>query len=330
VNVHDEEEARLGRLFNILMVISTGTVVALTAVFLSMRPLGLLNMTEICVAAAFPLAFIPFSLFCLLQSRRGRVLRMITVYSWVNLAAIAIAAWLFDGIYSPAWLLFIWTITVAGTLLAPAYALWMTAGVVAYFAALLLATRWGLYSPPLTLGVAGREFVQMAALLIMLIASVGLLTYLNMRSLREALENLRQEIAGRERTEESLRQSEEQFRSIFEHVDDVICTVDADGKFATASPSAERMLGWKPGDWIGRPFAFIVHPDDLPRMEDLFRQAQAGRSLPAFQVRVLTKAGGYLEAEVVATPIRRGDDVIIHAVCVTSPSGSGWKRKIAN
>ena len=49
-------------------------------------------------------------------------------------------------------------------------------------------------------------------------------------------------------------------------------------------------------------------------MEELFRQAQAGKSLPAFQVRVLTKAGGYLEAEVVATPIRRGDAIVIHAV----------------
>ncbi|BBI98886.1 hypothetical protein FGKAn22_05790 [Ferrigenium kumadai] len=309
----NEEEARLGRLFNTLMVISTGIVVALSAVFLLMQPLGLLSARVSWTAAAFPLAFVPLSIFCLVQARRGHVRPMVLIYSWVNLIAIGVAAWLFDGVYSPAWPLFIWTITVAGVLLAPEYALWMTGGVVSYFMLLLLATQWGVYTPVLTFG-GGREFVHMSFLLIMLVSTVGLLTYLNMRSLRDALERLHKEIAGRKRTEEYLRQSEAQFRSIFENVDDIIYTLEADGTFSSISPSCERMLGWRPDEWMGRPFPLVVHPDDLPFMQELFMKAQAGEPLPVFQVRIQTKAGGYLEAEIAANPIRRGDSLVILGV----------------
>ncbi len=310
----DEETLRLGRLFNTLMVISTGIVVALSLVFLVMQPLGLLSAKVSWIAAAFPLAFIPLSLLCLIQSRRGHVQPMVLLYVWVNLIAIGVAAWLFDGVFSPAWPLFIWTITVAAVLLAPAYALWMTGGVMLYFLLLLMMSRSGLYAPILTFGDAGREFIHMSALLIMLVSAVGLLTYLNMRSLREALAKLQEEIAGRKRTEEHLRQSEERFRGIFEHVDDIIFTVEADGTFSSVSPSIERMLGSKPEEWIGRSFRGLVHPDDQPRMQELFLQAQAGRPLPVFQVRILTTAGDYLESEVVANPIHRGDTLTLIAV----------------
>ena len=104
-------------------------------------------------------------------------------------------------------------------------------------------------------------------------------------------------------TENALLESEEQYRSIFEHVDDIIYTVEPDGTFSSISPSIERLLGWHPEEWIGRHFSLIAHPDDLPYMQELFVKAQAGEALPVFQVRILMKTGGYLESEVVANPV---------------------------
>ncbi|MDD5332843.1 MAG: PAS domain S-box protein [Rhodoferax sp.] len=314
VQARDEEEARLGRLFNTMMVISLGIVVSLSIDFLLLQPLGLVGASLSWTAAAFPLAFIPLSVFCLVQARRGHIRSMILLYVWVNLLAIGAAVWLFEGVYSPAWVLFIWTVTVAGILLTPASSLWITGGVLAYFVLLWCLTKAHFYTPPLTFGLAGREFVNMSVLLIMLVSTVGLLTYLNMRSLRQALGNLRTEIAGRKRTEESLRQSEERFRGIFEHVNDIIYTVEADGTFSSISPSCERMLGWQPDEWTGHPFAQIVHPDDLPRMQELFQRVHAGRALPVFEVRILTKAGGYLASEIAATPIHRDHAIVILGV----------------
>lgn len=115
-------------------------------------------------------------------------------------------------------------------------------------------------------------------------------------------------------TENALVESEERFRSIFEHVDDIIYTVESDSTFSSISPSCEQMIGWRPEEWIGRSFSLIVHPDDLPRMQELFVKAQAGESLPVFQVRVLTKSGTYLECEVVANPIHRGGSISVLGV----------------
>jgi diguanylate cyclase (GGDEF)-like protein/PAS domain S-box-containing protein len=115
-------------------------------------------------------------------------------------------------------------------------------------------------------------------------------------------------------TEGALFESEERYRGIFECVDDIIYIVESDGTFFSISPSAERMLGWQPEEWIGRSFQFIVHPDDLPHMQELFIKALAGESLPVFQVRILTKTGSYLDSEVLAKPIHHGESISILGV----------------
>ena len=115
-------------------------------------------------------------------------------------------------------------------------------------------------------------------------------------------------------TENTLFESEERLRSIFEHVDDIIFTVESDGTFSSISPSSERMTGWSPDELISHPFSLFIQPDDLPYMQDLFMKAKAGESLPVFQVRILTKAGGYLESEIVANQVHRGGSVTILGV----------------
>ena len=115
-------------------------------------------------------------------------------------------------------------------------------------------------------------------------------------------------------TENALSESEERYRGIFESVDDIIYSIESDGTFSSISPSVRRLLGWQPEEWIGRSFQHIVHPDDLPHMQELFMKAQAGDSLPIFQVRILTKEGGYLDSEVVANPIHRGGSIAILGV----------------
>jgi PAS domain S-box-containing protein len=93
-------------------------------------------------------------------------------------------------------------------------------------------------------------------------------------------------------TENTLLESEERLRSIFEHVDDIIFIVESDGTFSSISPSSERMIGWSPDELISRPFLLFIQPDDLPRTQERFMKAQAGESLPVFQTRILTKTGG--------------------------------------
>ena len=308
----DDETVRLGRLFNTLMVISFGIVVALSADFLLLHPLGYTTATVSLIAAAFPLAFIPLSIFCLAQSRRGNIRPMIRLYVWVNLVAIGVAAWLFDGVYSPAWPLFIWTVTVAGTLLAPTYALWMTGGVVLYYEALLLASEWGLYVPLLTFGDAGREFVHMSALLIMLVSTVGLLTYLNMRSLRDALANLHKEIAERKRAVQAIEESERKFRTILEVAVDGVLLADVQaGKFINGNRAICDMLGYQTEELYRLGVEDIHPPEALPEVLRQFERQLKGEIHVAQNLPVKRKDGSIFLADVSAAPMDLGGRTLL-------------------
>ena len=215
----DEEQLRLGRLFNILMLISVAIVIILAAVFVVLAELGLIDRQVGFLAATFPFAFLPLSFFCWFEARRGHIRPVIHLYVWMNFFAIGFAAWLFDGLFSPAWVLYGWTISIAGILLAPVYALWMSMAVLVYYVLLMLLAHWDLYEPMFSLGMVGRPMIHIAFVLLMLATTIGLLTYLNMKSLRQALGSLRAEIAERRRAEEEIRQLNRELKHKVEEVE---------------------------------------------------------------------------------------------------------------
>ncbi len=200
------EEVRQGRIFNILMVISAVLVTYVAALFGISHLLGYLDLTTTIIAAAFPLLFVPFSLMCIVLAKRGHLRRVVSLYVWVNLIGIATACFIFDGPTSVAWLLFLWTITVAGTLIAPHYSLIMTGLVIGYYLVLLITQQLGLYSALVVLTAEARIFQLFGLVLAMLATTAGLLTYLNMRSLNSTLGNLTATTQELERSQQDLEQ----------------------------------------------------------------------------------------------------------------------------
>lgn len=320
VSAPDDEVARLGRLFNVLMVISTGIVTSLSIIFLLMQPLGFIDKSLSLQATAFPVFFIPLSLFCLLLAKRGRIRPSISLYVWVNFVAIGLAALLFDGVYSPAWILYIWTITIAGTLLVPLYALLMTGGVVTYYLVLLMLYRTGLYAPLLTFGPAGREFLDFALLLIMLISTVGLLTYLNMRSLRQTMGRLRSEIDERKRMVDALQESEMRFRTVADYTYDWEYWIGPDGTYIYVSPSCERITGYRPEEFISKTdlLIAIAHPDDREKISTHLEEVLHDEiGVCSIDFRIVT---------------RDGNERWINHRCqsVTNARGEWWGRRGTN
>ncbi|MBN1922679.1 MAG: GAF domain-containing protein [Anaerolineae bacterium] len=206
VESSDPDIVRQGRVFNILMLISTGLVIYVSAVFVISYLLGYLDLSTALIAAAFPLAFVPASLLAIVSAKRGYLRRVVPLYVWANFVGIAIACFIFDGPTSVAWLLFLWTTTVAGTLIAPRYSLLITALVVGYYVLLLGAAQLGLYSAPIALTTEAKIFQIFALVIAMLITTAGLLTYLNMSSLNSTLGNLVVVTQDLERSQQELEQ----------------------------------------------------------------------------------------------------------------------------
>lgn len=123
------------------------------------------------------------------------------------------------------------------------------------------------------------------------------------------------DITERMKGEERIRESEARYRSIFESADDIIYLLNPDGTFRSLNPAFEKITGWTAEEWLNQPFAPIVHPDDLPRAQEIFKKNLAGEASPSISLRLARKSGGYFDAELCNTPITAiGGEVVTSTV----------------
>src|SRR4028119_1495456 len=75
------------------------------------------------------------------------------------------------------------------------------------------------------------------------------------RSIRYALE--------RRRGEDALEDAAKRERAMITNALDVICTIDAEGKFVTINPACLRMWGYQQAELIGNSYLDLVVPEDV-------------------------------------------------------------------
>ncbi len=115
-------------------------------------------------------------------------------------------------------------------------------------------------------------------------------------------EAAQQELSERQRVEGELRESEQRYRSLVETAADVIFTISVDGRLTSLNHAFTTITGWSRAEWLDKPFAPIVHPDDLPVSVELFQRVLQGETPPIFELRLLAKSGEYLVGQFAVTP----------------------------
>lgn len=83
--------------------------------------------------------------------------------------------------------------------------------------------------------------------------------------LRQEITKLRKSDIEQKKTIETLKRSEEFFRSIIQHATDIIIIVNKTGKLTYVSPSIEHFMGYKPEKLIGKSAFDYIAEVDLPR-----------------------------------------------------------------
>jgi PAS domain S-box-containing protein len=107
-----------------------------------------------------------------------------------------------------------------------------------------------------------------------------------------------------------LRQSEERYRTLVDMAPEVIFAISAaDATLTALNPAFERITGWPGDEWLGQPFFDLIHPDDLPLARSKFAEAQRGGQGPPFELRIHSKSGTYLVAEITGVPRIEGGTV---------------------
>ncbi|HVB31039.1 MAG TPA: PAS domain S-box protein [Gemmatimonadaceae bacterium] len=79
------------------------------------------------------------------------------------------------------------------------------------------------------------------------------------------------DVTDRHDAEQALAESERWHRSLIENSTDLVTVVDAEGVIAYISPSAHRLLGYDPGDLIGKNAFDFVHPADVAVVANVMR-----------------------------------------------------------
>jgi len=99
------------------------------------------------------------------------------------------------------------------------------------------------------------------------------------------------DVTDRLRAEQERRRAEAQYRELFEGVRDVVFTLSPDGAITMLSPAFEAITGLPPGEWIGKPFAALIHDEDAERAARQLRASLAGQPAEAPPLRIRTKTG---------------------------------------
>lgn len=129
------------------------------------------------------------------------------------------------------------------------------------------------------------------------------------KKLEEKVSELEDEIVKRKQVEESLRQSEEKYRSIIENIYDFIYSAKTDGTITFITPNVSAW-GYTPEEIIGHNLMEFIHPDDVESVtQDFQRTITTGEEFPSV-ARLRMKNGDYLYIEEYGTVLREGSEIV--------------------
>ena len=107
---------------------------------------------------------------------------------------------------------------------------------------------------------------------------------------------------SRKRSENQIEERERRFRALIENSSDAIRLFSREGKIQYATPAAERILGYVPGEIVGKDAADFVHPDEALELRQLLARSIEKAGVPVVaEYRFRRKDGSWQWLESVAT-----------------------------
>ena len=116
-----------------------------------------------------------------------------------------------------------------------------------------------------------------------------------------------------EAANQEFRMLEERYRLSFENVSDVICTIGTDLIISNVSPSVQKLIGFKPEDFIGRSVSDvkkILTPESFERAMVNVHRILKGEAILSETYQLITKDNTAIHGEISGAPITRDGEII--------------------
>jgi PAS domain S-box-containing protein len=115
------------------------------------------------------------------------------------------------------------------------------------------------------------------------------------------------DVTEQRRSEAALRESEAQYRYLYENANDILYTHDLSGKITSINRVAEEELGFSGGEAYGMHILEMVRPEDREGVKQAFRERRCEQEKQAsYEVGVQAKNGRNLWLEVRTSVLRQG------------------------
>jgi PAS domain S-box-containing protein len=116
------------------------------------------------------------------------------------------------------------------------------------------------------------------------------------------------DITERKRAQKKLKQSEQQFRSLFKHNPHPVYYFDLEGKFQGVNQKLVEFSGYRREELIGMSYKSFIVEEDLERTEKQFEKAASG--IPGeYEIQVIVRGGEKKDIRVTKFPMYVGDEV---------------------
>jgi diguanylate cyclase (GGDEF)-like protein/PAS domain S-box-containing protein len=99
---------------------------------------------------------------------------------------------------------------------------------------------------------------------------------------RDLFNGVPNDFTGRKHTEDTLKEDEQRFRTLFDNSNDLIIVLDSHGTILYQSPSVRRVLGDDPEEKVGKSMfePGRVHREDLEKVRQAFAEVMANPGVP--------------------------------------------------
>ncbi|HBG17719.1 MAG TPA: histidine kinase [Desulfobulbaceae bacterium] len=112
-----------------------------------------------------------------------------------------------------------------------------------------------------------------------------------MEQLGQYHSDLKQQIQVRQEAENSLRQSEQRYRSVMASAADPIITYDMEGRVTYFNPAFQQVFGWSLTECLGKKMDHFVPQENWPETIVMINAIKDGRILTATETKRFTKSG---------------------------------------
>ncbi len=137
------------------------------------------------------------------------------------------------------------------------------------------------------------------------------------------------DITERKHTLDAMQRSEDRYKLLAEHTNDLVCLHETDGTYLYLSPSCEHMLGYTSQELVGTDPYILFHPDDRKHIRsESHLHALQGETVSAVVYRLRHKSGAYRWLETYTQPVLDAEGQV--AQLVTSTRDITARRQAEN